>query len=301
MLRPARPFPMFSSHYAQFLATDATLSSGAPEQQHDKVLTKAFAQIHEMENSLALNFENTDLPLLRDNFVEVQTLVRQQFADHPFWKLFWSGDYFVSDLEKQLEQHSLLKAEYQMSYAAGKIAGYTSNLPTVVGETVRASVTSPGPQHDPAVDIHLKELDYLTLPNQTADCIQSTDPFLLRNQVATFTVDYKELGDRIQRLVKSQAALQLSLAAFWVLSVHFGVPIPVAVPAGLFTSALGLFWMNLRYTSIQKSFMVRLGESQKLLLSKLKDIHYSAVTAATGPLKATLQALESSLNKTHGI
>lgn len=72
-------------------------------------------KIDQLEKSMVQNFHDCDMPLLQKAFADIQLGTREQFADHPFWKLFWSGDYFASDLESRIGNQMLLKAEYQVS------------------------------------------------------------------------------------------------------------------------------------------------------------------------------------------
>ena len=71
-------------------------------------------KLGKIEESLVQNFVKTDMILLQTGLAEIQLVIRQQFADHPFWKLFWSSDYITIDLEYRIGRQQLLKAEYQV-------------------------------------------------------------------------------------------------------------------------------------------------------------------------------------------
>jgi hypothetical protein len=79
-------------------------------------LEKSFKKVGKIEESMVQNFVETDLILLQTGLAEIQLVIRQQFADHPFWKLFWTGDDFAGDLEGRIGRQQLLRSEYQVSF-----------------------------------------------------------------------------------------------------------------------------------------------------------------------------------------
>ena len=83
-------------------------------------------KLGKIEESLVQNFVKTDLILLQTGLAEIQLVIRQQFADHPFWKLFWSADYLAGDLEGRIGRQQLLRAEYQVDNPHHQL--YKTNL-----------------------------------------------------------------------------------------------------------------------------------------------------------------------------
>lgn len=105
----------------------------------------------------------------------------------------------------------------------------------------------------------------------------SVDPFLLTNIVASYSESkqFDYLDTKIQKLVTNQYTLQFIFLALGALSFHLGVPMLVAVPCGALTSALGLTFLKLRYSDVQRTFLSDLGHTQQTLISKLADVHRS--------------------------
>lgn len=187
-----------------------------------------------------------------------------------------------------------------MSFASGKIAGMTMALDSLI-----LAQLEPSKSH---ISMTLRnELESLSSRDAALDS-NLVDPFQLRNLLSTYTVgDFKELGSRIQSLVQIQSGAQVVSAGIWILSVHFGVPLAIAVPAGLASSSagkvyaycsitfiVGLLWMKMRSASIERAFLAKLRESQKTLSSQLKEIQHSAVLKATLPKKRMLKSIEKS-------
>jgi hypothetical protein len=117
-----------------------------------------------------------------------------------------------------------------MSFAAGKIAGSSSCLVEVIKATLKPSLELCQHSSDPEI----KAISRIGLPD---DVGLQIDPFILRNQVANYTVgDFQKLEREIARLVEFQSIAQISLAIFWILFAHFGVPLAFALPAACTTS-----------------------------------------------------------------
>jgi hypothetical protein len=95
--------------------------------QNAKILTKAavnkaFSRVIELEQTLVKNFTMGDILILQNVFQQIQTITKEQFADNPFMKLFWSRDYFAGELESRINNAQLLlKAEYQVCKLFSKI------------------------------------------------------------------------------------------------------------------------------------------------------------------------------------
>jgi hypothetical protein len=89
-------------------------STGVPVlEKTRRALEASMKKVGKVE-ALVQNFVQSDLIQLQSGLAEIQLVCRQQFADHPFWKLFWSSDYLISDLESRLGRQPFLKAEYQV-------------------------------------------------------------------------------------------------------------------------------------------------------------------------------------------
>jgi hypothetical protein len=199
----------------------------------------------QLKGFLKTDFETVDLPLVHHSFVQQHSIIRDSFLKTPFWKLFWNCDYFVDEVKTRLRNHGLVQAEFQMVFAAGKIAGTAANV-----------------------------------DKDASLCI---DPYALRNEIAAYdeSILFNNLSLTLQSTVRNQYIVQVFvfnkslIYGSLILAVHFGIPIAVAVPSGLLVSSLGLSWMNHRYSAIQSDFVSSLHTSQKTLESKLKELHAS--------------------------
>jgi hypothetical protein len=173
-----------------------------------------------------------------------------------------------------------------MAYASGKVTGYISNLGPILENTLRSV------KKDPLVP------DLLFTEQQI-----STDPFILRNQISGYDryTDIADLGNKLATLTRNQFIFQIGSFSFWFLSLHFGVPLPVAIPIGLLSSSAGtlplsnftgMYWMKLRYDVIQKVFLKRISLSQNVLKDKLEDIQKASVLNATRPFRLILDKMK---------
>jgi hypothetical protein len=96
------------------LSTKPAQSESLDTSNPQSAIEKAKSQIEVAESTLVENFVGTDLKVLQQSFVDIQTVVKNQFADHPYWRLLWSSDYFIHDLKAKLEKYDLHKAEHQV-------------------------------------------------------------------------------------------------------------------------------------------------------------------------------------------
>lgn len=141
-----------------------------------------------------------------------------------------------------------------MSFATGKIAGCMSELNSLLKSTLEPSKDLLVQSNSTAHHLVANEIDHLlsdqddrvkTNPEDETVAAASVhrdavDPFILRNLVATHpAADFTDLSKRLQNLVRIQSISQIALLFFWTFSVHFGVPLVMAVPAGLLSSASG--------------------------------------------------------------
>ena len=224
------PHRLFSS--ARIILSQPKLAPQLKLANTKEIAEKALQEIDIVESKITDSFRNNDLQVLQSAFLDIQGTTRTHFADNPFWKLFWSGDYFATDLKDKLPRYKLLQAEYQvsqplisqMAYASGKITGYVANLGPILNTTLRP----------------LKEFIPSLQDLSMTDRQVATDPFFLRNQlIAGDDVDYSNLGTRITKLVRNQWIVQSLSTTFWLLTMHFGVPIVFSIPLGIFSNALG--------------------------------------------------------------
>ncbi|KAI8930336.1 hypothetical protein BC831DRAFT_395289 [Entophlyctis helioformis] len=126
------------------------------------------------------------------------------------------------------------------------------------------------------------------------------DPFLLRNEVAAF--DETKLCDNVQkqaeRIVQRQLVTQLAVYASAVLATHLGVPFAISLPSAILASGLGFSWMNLRWSSAQRRYLGRIGESQKVLkdtLTTAYDNEFARVVAA--PLAVSVKMISEAIQQ----
>ncbi|KAJ3309702.1 hypothetical protein HDV04_005819 [Boothiomyces sp. JEL0838] len=216
-----------------------------PETIKTKEDAKSFVSLQEAK--LIDNFNQADIAVLQNSSVEIHSAIRSTFANIPFWKLFWMGDYLASHLYEKLKNHNFIKAEYQMAYAVGKAEGAL----------------------DQTVFIIQKSLDEEKVKALLEMSYHAFDPFILRNQIAAEDNSqyFTQLSKQVNSLVRNQI---FGIMTLGLLSLHFGVPLVVALPSSLLGSVIGLQWMNLRYSGFQRTFIASFSESHQKLSMKLR-------------------------------
>jgi hypothetical protein len=261
-------------------------------------LKKTIEEISKAEKLLLKDFEERDMNILQKQFIEIHSVVRKYFQFTPFWTLFWKSDNFTSTLKNQLQRAPLLMAEYQvyiinkMVYSMGKALGMISNLASNTKSNF-ASIEKGNSKFTLDSKLFLDSLpDADRLISSTA-----IDQFALRNQIAVFddSAHFTDLSSRIYELVRSQFIGQGLILTSCIFAAHFGVPIAITIPGGVLAFALGLTWMNSKYTGIQQDFTAGLSQIHKTLSHNLKGVHQLQIQRLTDPLKSRCKEIEEFL------
>jgi hypothetical protein len=170
--------------------------------QIQDAIKKSLFDIKNAEIALQSEFENVDLNILKNSFVEIHQIVRKYFTDSPFWTLFWKSDYFVTGLKHRLQKSTLLTSEFQMVYATGRAKGMIAAVGSLVKENL-----------DNIKDERIAPILDTVPTAQFLLNTKSIDQFALRNQIAMIddSVYYNELSHRIYELVKWQFIGQVQI------------------------------------------------------------------------------------------
>ncbi|KAI8894978.1 hypothetical protein BC833DRAFT_516548, partial [Globomyces pollinis-pini] len=97
------------------------------------------------------------------------------------------------------------------------------------------------------------------------------DPFFLRNHITSYddSNQFALLSKKLQRATINQSIYQLGMVFACLGCTHLGVPWAISIPSAVLGSGFGLAWMNLRYKSIQTSFLNNLSEVHQSLKYRL--------------------------------
>ncbi|KAL2916414.1 hypothetical protein HK105_204170 [Polyrhizophydium stewartii] len=260
---------------------------------------KAIAKrIVEHEQRLVRDFRGTDLGVVQSTIVDLTEAFKAYFAKTPFWKLFWRSDFLADDLRARMRAHSLLHAEYRMTYAAGKTNEALVQLnQQLIDNLEPLTVSTHGLAQHPITAMLQDDIARMLaiVRKQIPPAGSAIDPFLLRNEVASF--DESAQCDKVQslaeRLVQRQLAAQVVFYLSALLAVHFGVPALLSGTYALTASVMAFAWMQLRWRSIQNRFINSISASQKTLKSRLStayDNEFTRVVAA--PLAVSIKMIE---------
>ncbi|KAJ3054725.1 hypothetical protein HK097_000971 [Rhizophlyctis rosea] len=255
------------------------------------------------EKRLVHDFQLRDLAVVQYGVTSFSDAIRTYFEKVKFWKLFWRSDFVAEDLKASMKEHSLLQAEYQMTYAVGRLNEGAHNLHELVRTYLANLQSSAHPfSNAPITQSIQKEattvLDILN--KKRAASALEVDPYVLRNEVASFdeTKQCDALQRKAEKLVRNQLALQLVVYPVGLLFTHLGTPWAVSIPSTLFVSGLGLLWMRVRWGSFEEQFWTKISEAHKKLKNKLLTVYETRFTGVVAePLASTIKILDDAVEQ----
>ncbi|KAJ3043983.1 hypothetical protein HDV00_003510 [Rhizophlyctis rosea] len=258
------------------------------------------------EKRLVQNFQLRDLAVVQYGVTSLSDAIRGYFDKVKFWKLFWRSDFVSEDLKARMKEYSLLQAEYQMTYAVGRLNEGSHHLRTTVTSYLTTIQSSAHPFSNSPFTLPLQHearqvLEILERKKATSE--GEVDPYVLRNEVATFdeTKQCDALQRRAEGLVRNQLGLQLVIYSVGLLATHLGTPWAVSIPSTLFVSALGLAWMRLRWGSFEEQFWSKISEAHKKLKDRLLTVYEKQFTTVVAePLASSIKLYDDAVVKKIG-
>ncbi|KAJ3287707.1 hypothetical protein HK104_008482 [Borealophlyctis nickersoniae] len=253
------------------------------------------------EKRLLRDFRLRDLAIVEYGVTSLSDAITAYFEKVRFWRLFWRSDFVAEDLKATMKENSLLQAEYQMTYAVGKlneglhgarerIRSYLASLTSATHPLATEPLTRPLQKEAAAA---LEALD-----RQHSPSAREVDPFVLRNEVATFdeTRQCDVLQRHAEKLVRNQLGFQLAVYPIGLLLTHLGVPWGISIPSTLFVSALGLAWMKTRWGTYEDELWSKISQAHKKLKDRLTTVYEKELSrVGAEPLAASLKMFEEGL------
>ncbi|KAJ3146816.1 hypothetical protein HDU86_008374 [Geranomyces michiganensis] len=267
------------------------------------------------EKRLVQDFKQSDLAVIHDSVTALSAAVRAYFAQVKFWKLFWRSEFVADDLKAMMQRHNLLRAEYRMVYAVGKLNeglyGLYERVQEHVDSLAHPKRDSPLAEGGTPIRALLQDVSHVQqiLAHKTSPAPDVSpagvkiDPFFLRDQMVHFdaTPYCAELQASAEKLVRRQLIYQLGLYSSSLLAVHLGVPFAIMAPTAVALSGSGLGWMRLRWGSLETRFWGNVSRAHKTLKENILTVYEKEFTRGVAkPLISVVGLLEEAIETRRG-
>ncbi|KAJ3415638.1 hypothetical protein HDV05_004514 [Chytridiales sp. JEL 0842] len=254
------------------------------------------------EQRLHSDFEKKDLATIPDHLATLTHSIRTYFASvNGILRLIFKAENIADDVKTRMKANTLLKAEYQMTYAVGRL---NEGLFTLYERTRAELVPMISSAHPlsayPATKAFQADVARIIeiLDKQRPPAGVEVDAFALRNMVANFdeTEQADALQESVEKLVRRSLASQVMIISGGAFATYLGVPWAISIPSTLIIAAGGFGLMKIKWSSLQDNFISKIGEAQKSLQGKLLatyDRDFNRVVA--DPLSSIVKLLEEAL------
>ncbi|KAJ3195469.1 Trafficking protein particle complex subunit 6B [Irineochytrium annulatum] len=259
---------------ARRLRSDQESSSALLGATAQRVRTVLVRGIVKGEERLHGAFERRELEDVQVSLAGLTDMLREYLRRVGLVGLTFRADGVADDVRRKMGEKSLLKAEYQMAYAVGRLNEglYTLYDRTQAELSVLTSEENPLSAYKTTKAFQNDVSRILAiLDKQRPPAGVEVDPFKLRNIVATF--DESNLADGLQesaeRLVRRHLLLQFGLLSGGVFMTYLGTPWAVSLPSTLAVCAIGFGVMKLSLDSVKDRFISKVTEVQKTFKDRL--------------------------------
>ncbi|KAJ3203797.1 hypothetical protein HDU82_006297 [Entophlyctis luteolus] len=216
-----------------------------------------------------------------------------------------AGD-IAERLRDRVRKDCLEKAEFQMTYAVGKLneglytlyARTRSELTSLSSDTHPLAAYTTGKALQSDISRIIDILDKQTPSKSTG---LEVETYVLRNVVANGfdgndEVDW--LQSKADSIVRSLFGSQLLFVAGGIFATYLGVPWAISIPSTGIVMAGGIGIYSLRWASVKDTFISKTSQKQKSLESRLLqtyDREFSRVVS--GPLSSVVKMVTSAVEK----
>ncbi|TPX68842.1 hypothetical protein CcCBS67573_g07018 [Chytriomyces confervae] len=263
------------------------------------------------EERLRNGFVQTDLSGVGEKVGGLLASLREYLGGIGVFGLVFRGDSLSKDLDARIRGHSLIQAEYRMTYAIGRLneALYTLYARTRAELGSLASAKHPLSAYSATKDLQSDVSRIIDILDKQAPSVNpkksvggvEADTFVLRNVVATgfdVSAHVEEIQGRASQIVRSLFGSQILFACGGTFATYLGVPWAISIPSTVLVSGVGAVFYHFRWSAAQDKFISKIAEAQKTLESKLVDAYNKEFTRVlSDPLALIVKMLSSAVEK----